>query len=105
MYYHSTIRGDSVSNWINETVAIYSSRLVVETLFRLFVFILLMLGGIVAKVRLIKNISQEVKDLQGKKISVDRVISSVIIAICILLTLVVATLGIMSEVLTLKQIL
>lgn len=105
MYYHSTIRGDSVSNWINETVAIYSSRLVVETLFRLFVFILLMLGGIVAKVRLIKNISQEVKDLQGKKISVDRVISSIIIAICILLTLVVATLGIMSEVLTLKQIL
>ena len=105
MYYHSTIRGDSVSNWINETVAIYSSRLVVETLFRLFVFILLMLGGIVAKVRLIKNISQEVKDLQGKKISVDRVISSVIIAIFILLTLVVATLGIMSEVLTLKQIL
>ena len=94
-----------MADWINETVAIYSSRLVVETLFRLFVFILLMLGGIVAKVRLIKNISQEVKDLQGKKISVDRVISSVIIAICILLTLVVATLGIMSEVLTLKQIL
>ncbi len=94
-----------MSDWINETVAIYSSRLVVEPLFRLFVFILLMLGGIVAKVRLIKNISQEVKDLQGKKISVDRVISSVIIAICILLTLVVATLGIMSEVLTLKQVL
>ena len=94
-----------MSDWINETVAIYSSRLVVENLFRLFVFILLMIGGIVAKVRLIKNIFKEVEDLQGKKIRADRVISFIIIAICILLTLVVATLGIMSEVLTLKQIL
>lgn len=93
-----------MTSWIIESVAIYSSKTIVENLFRLFMFIFLILGSVVAAIRLIKSATIKVKELSGSKIRTDSAIGGILVALCILITFVVAVLGIIVEILALRQI-
>ena len=88
-------------DWINESVAIYSSRSIAENIFRFVVFNCLMVIAVVYSIKLIKSTIEAIK----KKLSLDEVMGIVLLAIFVLLSFVVAVLGIIVEFFIFNQML
>ena len=88
-----------MSDWINESVVIYSSRPLVENIFRFVVFICLMIIAIVYSIRLIKSTIEAIR----KKLSLDEVMGIALLGIFVVMSLFVAVAGIVIEILIFKQ--